>query len=66
MEKALVQVGTLKITVVAVELNGARIYGDGNSLVFDYDDTDDGDETKSFELTWPEIWKACQRYSDES
>ena len=43
-----------KITIVAVELNGARIEGDENSIIF-YDD----DTKEEFELDWPEIWKLC-------
>lgn len=42
-----------------ISLNGAKIEGDKNSVVF----TDFTDESQ-FELTWPEIWQACADYRE--
>ena len=57
-----------KITVVDVELNKASIQGNGNSLVFRYQGdlahSESEPDDKEWELTWPEVFKACEEWAD--
>lgn len=39
-----------------------RIYGDEKSICFDTTDHEGNEMEPSFELTWPEIFHACQEY----
>ena len=59
-----------KITVVDVELNKASIQGNGNSLVFRYQGdlpfSDSEPDDKEWELTWPEVFKACEEWADSN
>jgi hypothetical protein len=57
-----------KITVVDVDLNGAHIRGNHNSVVFTVESnlahSDSEPDDKEWELTWPEVFKACEEWAD--